>query len=51
MEDNRSKNKEPDLENCSKIADELYKAGEGKIGTNVDVFTNYFTTLRITWSV
>ena len=45
LEDNRSKNKEPDLENCSKIADELYTAGEGKIGTDEDVFTNYFTTL------
>jgi len=45
LEDNRSKNKEPELENCSKIADELYTAGEGKIGTDEDVFTNYFTTL------
>ena len=45
LEDNRNKNKEPDLENCSKIADELYTAGEGKIGTDEDVFTNYFTTL------
>ena len=45
LEDIRNKNKEPDLENCSKIADELYTAGEGKIGTDEDVFTNYFTTL------
>ena len=45
LEDLRNKNTQPDLENCSKIADELYTAGEGKLGTDEDVFINYFTTL------
>ena len=42
---NRTTNSSPDLENCTKIAKELYEAGEGKIGTNEDVFIKYFTTL------
>jgi len=42
---NRNQNSTPDLEQCDKIAEELYKAGEGKIGTNEEVFINYFTTL------
>jgi annexin A7/11 len=41
----RSQNKSPDLETCKNIAQELYKAGEGKIGTNDSVFVKYFTTL------
>jgi annexin A7/11 len=45
LDDNRSKNNEPDLENCSKIADELYEVGEAKLGTDEEVFINYFTTL------
>ena len=34
----RSQNKSPDLETCKNIAQELYKAGEGKIGTNDSVY-------------
>ena len=45
LEGNRTTNSSPDLENCTKIAKELYEAGEGKIGTNEDVFIKYFTTL------
>lgn len=45
LEGNRNVNANPDLEQCSKIAEELYKAGEGKFGTNEEVFINYFTTL------
>lgn len=45
LEGNRSTNSSPDLENCTKIAKELYDAGEGKLGTNEDVFIKYFTTL------
>lgn len=42
---NRNKNTTPHLEQCKTIAEELYKAGEGKIGTNEEVFINYFTIL------
>ena len=45
LEGNRNQNDKPDLETCSNIADEIYKAGEGKIGTNEEVFIKYFTTL------
>lgn len=45
LESERSQNKNPDLENCKNIAEELYKAGEGKLGTNDTVFVKYFTTL------
>ena len=45
LEKERSKNTEPDLEKCKKIAEELYKAGEKKIGTDESVFIKYFTTL------
>ena len=45
LEKERNTNTTPDLENCIKIADELYGAGEGKIGTNEDTFVKYFTTL------
>jgi hypothetical protein len=41
----RGKNKEPDLETCKKIAEEIYAAGEGKVGTNDAVFIKYFTEL------
>ena len=34
-----------DVEKCSGIADELYKAGEGKIGTDESIFIKYFTSL------
>ena len=45
LEGNRSTNSSPDLEYCTKIAKELYDAGEGKIGTNEEVFIKYFTSL------
>ena len=45
LEGNRNQNDKPDLETCSNIADEIYKAGEGNIGTNEEVFIKYFTTL------
>ena len=45
LEKERSKNTKPDLETCKKIAEELYKAGEKKIGTDESVFIKYFTTL------
>lgn len=45
LDKERSKNSSPDLENCKKIAEDLYKNGEGKLGTNEEVFINYFTSL------
>ncbi len=45
LEGNRGTNKNPDFETCSKIAKEIYDAGEGKIGTNEEIFIKYFTSL------
>lgn len=45
LQGNRGTNKNPDLETCKKIAKEIYDAGEGKIGTNEEVFIKYFTEL------
>ena len=45
LEKERSKNTSPDLDTCKKIAEELYKAGEGKLGTNDEAFINYFSSL------
>ena len=45
LEKERSKNNSPDLETCKKVAEELYMAGEKKIGTDENVFIKYFTTL------
>ena len=45
FETERSKNTKADLEACKAIVEELYKAGEGKIGTNKAPFVKYFTTL------
>lgn len=45
LEGNRGTNSSPDLDNCTKIAKEIYDAGEGKIGTNEDIFIKYFTSL------
>ena len=45
LDNKRVQNSSPDLDNCTKIAKELYDAGEGKIGTNEEVFIKYFTTL------
>ena len=41
----RSTNQNPDKEECAKIAEELYKAGEGKIGTNEPIFIKHFAHL------
>ena len=38
LERERNKNSSPNLETCSKIADELYKAGEEKLGTSEEVY-------------
>ena len=45
LETERSTNTQPDLDNCVKIVEELYGAGEGKIGTNESTFVKYFTSL------
>ena len=45
LEKERNTNSNPDVESCVKIADELYGAGEGKIGTNEEIFVKYFTSL------
>ena len=45
LDKERSKNSSPDLANCTKIAEDLYKSGEAKLGTNSDTFINYFTSL------
>ena len=45
LEGDRSQDGKADVEKCSGIADELYKAGEGKIGTNESIFIKYFTSL------
>lgn len=45
LEKERSQNTSPDLENCKKIAEELYNAGEKKLGADESVFIKYFTSL------
>lgn len=40
----RKDNLYPDKDDCIRIANELYKAGEGKVGTNEEVFIKYFST-------
>jgi len=39
---NRSTNKNPDLDECKRIANELYEAGEKKLGTDEPIFNKYF---------
>ena len=39
---NRSQNKNPGEEKCQKIAEELYNAGEKKLGTDEQIFNKYF---------
>ena len=41
----RSTNTQPNPEQCKAIAEEMYKAGEAKIGTDESVFNKYFCTL------
>lgn len=38
---NRSENKNPDIEKCKKIVEELYDAGEKKLGTDEQIFNKY----------
>ena len=45
LEGDRTQDGKADVEKCSGIADELYKAGEGKIGTDDSVFIKCFTSL------
>lgn len=44
LQGNRSENQHPDQDECNRIANELYKAGEGKVGTNEEVFIKYFSS-------
>lgn len=39
---NRSEEKHPDLKRCKERAEELYKAGEGRTGTDEDIFNKIF---------
>ena len=45
MEEDRQENAQADLQKCTGIADELYKAGEDKVGTDEATFIKYFTSL------
>ena len=45
LEGGRQENAQADLQKCSGIAEELYKAGEDKLGTDEATFIKYFTTL------
>ena len=42
LQANRSTNQTPDKDECEKIANELYQAGEKKIGTDEPIFNKYF---------
>ena len=42
LQGKRSTNQTPDKDECEKIANELYKAGEQKLGTDEPVFNKYF---------
>jgi len=41
----RSTNTQPNPEQCKAIAEEIYKAGEAKLGTDESVFNKYFCSL------
>lgn len=43
LQANRSENQNPDKERCIQIAKELYQSGEGKVGTNEEVFNKHFS--------
>ena len=45
LEGDRTQDGKADLQKCSGIAEELYKAGEGKLGTDEATFIKYFTSL------
>ena len=42
LQGKRSTNQTPDKDECEKIANELYKSGEQKLGTDEPVFNKYF---------
>ena len=42
LQANRSTNQTPDKDECEKIANELYQAGEKKMGTDESIFNKYF---------
>ena len=42
---NRSVNTNPNIDQCAQIAQEIYQAGEAKLGTDSSVFNKYFCTL------
>ena len=42
IQGNRSTNQTPDKDECEKIANELYSAGEKKTGTDESIFNKYF---------
>ena len=42
LQANRNTNQTPDKDECEKIANELYQAGEKKIGTDEPIFNKYF---------
>ena len=44
LETKRSENIDPDINECNKIAKELYEAGEKKLGTDESVFNKIFAT-------
>ena len=45
LEGDRTQAESADVQKCSSIAEELYKAGEGKLGTDESVFIKHFTSL------
>ena len=45
LQGGRSTNTMPDPSRCAQIAEEIYKAGEAKLGTDESVFNKYFCTL------
>ena len=42
---NRSVNTNPNIDQCAQIAQEIYQAGEAKLGTDSSVFNKYFCSL------
>ena len=42
---NRSTNPKPDVNRCAQIAQEIYQAGEAKLGTDESVFNKHFCAL------
>ena len=42
---NRSVNTNPNIDQCAQIAQEIYQAGEAKLGTDSSIFNKYFCSL------